>query len=339
MSPSDWPQADPALERAYRRLLHAYPRSFRNRHGAEIVTTLLEMAEPGRRHPTAIESWHLLAAGTRQRFRLPAGRPLAWLAAVLALLAGGALGAAGGSWAAEQTLAPLPSAAQGREVLGLVTGRAARLEMDEFSGAPVGGTALSGSADVWHAAWDPQPAADRLTAHGWQVGPLTATDRMQVPISGPEIGFDAVRDGLRLTVNGESDVVRARIEVADNGLLRPAAYAGLLAGALAGWLVTASVLRRRSWAANATAALALAMWFAPVWTIYQAVLEVMPPHAVLRPSFSWTLGPAWLSPLLVQAGHTAGAGLVAAGALLAVITVALSRSRPRPDTGDREVAL
>src|SRR5690349_5611077 len=98
MSVSDWPRAEPALERFYQRLLHAYPRAYRHRHGAEIVTTLLEMAPPGQRRPKPAEVWHLVASGLRQRFRVPAHRPLAVLAAVLALLAGGALGAAAGSW-------------------------------------------------------------------------------------------------------------------------------------------------------------------------------------------------------------------------------------------------
>jgi hypothetical protein len=36
-------------ERRYRRLLRAYPRSYRDHRGTEILTTLLEMAEDGRR--------------------------------------------------------------------------------------------------------------------------------------------------------------------------------------------------------------------------------------------------------------------------------------------------
>ena len=64
-------------ERRYRRLLWAYPRSYRDHRGAEILTTLLEMAEDGRKPGV-----HLVLAGLRQRFRLPARRPLAWVAAL-----------------------------------------------------------------------------------------------------------------------------------------------------------------------------------------------------------------------------------------------------------------
>src|ERR1700712_2359521 len=82
-------------EARYQRLLWAYPRAYRSRHGAEMVTTLLEMAEAGGGRGQAA---HLVLCGLRQRFRLPAGRPLAWLGAVLAAVVLGAFGAAGGTW-------------------------------------------------------------------------------------------------------------------------------------------------------------------------------------------------------------------------------------------------
>jgi hypothetical protein len=43
---SDWPAGDPRLERHYRRLLLAHSGRYRRHHGTEIVTTLMEMAEP-----------------------------------------------------------------------------------------------------------------------------------------------------------------------------------------------------------------------------------------------------------------------------------------------------
>ena len=56
---------------SYRRLLWAYPRAYRQRHGAEIVTTLLDLAEAGRRPGLGLRA-HLVLCGLRQRFRLPA---------------------------------------------------------------------------------------------------------------------------------------------------------------------------------------------------------------------------------------------------------------------------
>jgi hypothetical protein len=106
-----WPTVDERLVRHYRRLLLAYPGNYRRRYGMEMVTTLLEMAEPGRSRPSASEAWHLLASGVRQRFRLPAARPAVVATAVLVTVALGVIGAAGGSWLGERTFADLPSEA------------------------------------------------------------------------------------------------------------------------------------------------------------------------------------------------------------------------------------
>lgn len=66
-----WPLADERIERHYRRLLLAYPGSCRRQHGTEIVTTLLEMAGPGRRRPAAGEA---TSSGWATRARR-SGRP------------------------------------------------------------------------------------------------------------------------------------------------------------------------------------------------------------------------------------------------------------------------
>src|SRR5262245_26491830 len=95
-------------ERRFRRLLWAYPGDYRRRHGAEIVTTLLEMAEAGQSRLSVGPALHLVACGIRQRFRLPR-RPFPVLAAVLAAVALGALGAVSGTWLGWQTAAPVPS--------------------------------------------------------------------------------------------------------------------------------------------------------------------------------------------------------------------------------------
>ena len=47
-------------ERRYRRLLLAYPGGYRRRHGDEIITTLLELAEAG---GGRWQGWQLLAGG------------------------------------------------------------------------------------------------------------------------------------------------------------------------------------------------------------------------------------------------------------------------------------
>ncbi len=92
-------------ERRFRRLLRAYPRAYRDSHGAEILTTLLDLAEAGRGRPGPGQLLHLVLCGLRQRFRLPAGRPAAWMAALLAAVALGAFGSAAGTWVGWQAAA------------------------------------------------------------------------------------------------------------------------------------------------------------------------------------------------------------------------------------------
>lgn len=57
----------PPLETLYRRLLVAYPAAYRSDHEAEILTTLADAAEPGRRLPSLREACGLLVGGLRTR--------------------------------------------------------------------------------------------------------------------------------------------------------------------------------------------------------------------------------------------------------------------------------
>ena len=59
--------ADAVLERRYRRLLSAYPRDYRRTRGEELVSTLLDGAEPGRSTPTRAEVVDVVGHGLRQR--------------------------------------------------------------------------------------------------------------------------------------------------------------------------------------------------------------------------------------------------------------------------------
>jgi hypothetical protein len=58
------------LERAYRRLLHAYPAAYRQKYEDEIVETLVTAAGPGRRRPTVPEAVDLVGGGLRSRLGL-----------------------------------------------------------------------------------------------------------------------------------------------------------------------------------------------------------------------------------------------------------------------------
>lgn len=58
-----------ALERRYRRLLSAYPDSYRSERGDEIVTTLLDMSAPDRRWPASREIAAILVGAVRTHAR------------------------------------------------------------------------------------------------------------------------------------------------------------------------------------------------------------------------------------------------------------------------------
>ncbi len=67
-------QSTPAssLERGYRRLIRAYPRSYRERRGEEMLATLLESAVSGRTRPTRRDAAELLAGAMRERLGIHA---------------------------------------------------------------------------------------------------------------------------------------------------------------------------------------------------------------------------------------------------------------------------
>lgn len=76
------------LERQYRILLLAYPPDHRARHEQEIVTTLLDVAAPGQRHPRIREATAIVGAGLACRLQdgteIGAGLRLAGLVALAA---------------------------------------------------------------------------------------------------------------------------------------------------------------------------------------------------------------------------------------------------------------
>jgi hypothetical protein len=337
-----WPRADPRLERTYQRLLLAYPGRYRRRHGAEIVTTLLEMAPPDQHRPDRAEAWHLLASGLRQRFRLPTGRPLAWVAAVLITLITGAFGAAAGSWAGEQTFAALPEpAALAERVTG--TGGGTTLRHDGSSWSTTGlytGTEVPGT-------WQIEPARERLRADGWQVSEVTPLDgtaarfdpdtgvTTEIPMRNSQ--FQAHKDGVTVSVRAFLIADRGTVDTDTWARPTPAFLSLIIAGTgiglLAGWLLAAAGayrlhrarLARPAAALTALAVLTLAL---PAVALYGNVMRafryagdlgpVFTVHSALDPGDYYPFGPPWQ----VLALTIAGALLAAAAALIA---------RPGPD--------
>jgi hypothetical protein len=79
-----------ALERAYRRILAWYPRSFRVGSEDEILTVLLATAAQGQTRVGLAEAWDLIRGAVRMRLWPAAPRPRTVRAAVRLMLAGAA---------------------------------------------------------------------------------------------------------------------------------------------------------------------------------------------------------------------------------------------------------
>jgi hypothetical protein len=287
----------------YRRLLWAYPGHYRRRHGDEIVTTMLDLAESGHGRPGLGQKVNLVVCGLRQRFRLPTGRPLAAITAVLAAVALGALGTAGGTWLGWQTAAAIPS---DHELRTLTT---------EMSGiGPVGvalhpwKTEMQGPAVSTRATGDDVPySAERvrtgLTSAGWRITTFTETagttavsftadPTTQIPER--DIYFAATKGDLALV--GNSSILVGGVEHgfdqdADLGMdvwvretagVRPLTIAGLVLGMLAGWLITAALAYRigqssqaRRAGASALAAVAVVVAAVPAVNFYRGLYLVL----------------------------------------------------------------
>jgi hypothetical protein len=317
-----------------RLLLRAYPRAYR----AEILTTMLDA---GSDRPGFGDALHLVACGLRQRFRLPR-RPRPVFAALLAAVMLGAFGAVTGTWLGWQTAASAPTPA----AAGALTSAAAGLPHPSIEtwrtamGGPGVDSTISGQG-----AYDPSRIRTALTADGWHITRFaTTTGRVVVgPLTNPwtttpvhESQFKATRAGLTLT----GDSVRADAAHADlNGLslnitadpdaaIRPVTIAGLVVGALLGWLVTAALTYRRPprrWPASVLTAVALAAAVLPAVVAYGRTYKVMVYDTHAPNQYVADIPTDHISPVL-----TVAALLLT---VLAVVgaSVAFRRSVPRPE--------
>lgn len=293
------------LELRYRRLLWAYPRAYRNHRGAEIVTTLLEMAESGRARPTRRQAWHLIVCGLQERFRLPARRPLAWLGALLAAVILGAFGAAGATWLGWQTAASVPSDHELRALNAAMSGMPAPAAVYHNVSAMKGPGSTAASEGISN--YDADRVRSALTSAGWQItslqerdgaiGVMTGTDAdsdtglpgVRVPTR--FIDYTATRGGLKLSGGGFVTTGGADLGLAgqanyatdvwprEPAAVRPLTVVGLIVGALAGWLVAAAFAQRlrggRRLLATASGAVTLAALAVPAYAHYRDAYQVM----------------------------------------------------------------
>ncbi|GAA0573675.1 hypothetical protein GCM10010172_67860 [Paractinoplanes ferrugineus] len=274
------------IERRYRRLLLAYPRYYREHRGAEILTTVLEMAEDGHRPGP-----HLVLAGLRQRFKLPARSPLAWVAALLAAAVLGGFGAAAGTWIAWRTAAAVPSDQQVQALNAALTGMPGEAPLFPETSGQQGPSVLvlTDGAREWSAA----RVRDALTGAGWRIASFRESEARTQPREDTNASFPttfgywaATSGGLRM--NGSAEVIagkpfedggyyaatyRLTVWPVEPAVLRPLTVAGIVAGLLAGWLLVAALARRRL--ATALAAVGLAVATAPAYRFYREAHDVL----------------------------------------------------------------
>ncbi|AGZ40600.1 hypothetical protein [Actinoplanes friuliensis] len=316
-------------------LLAAYPARLRRRHGAELITTMAEVAGPA--GPTRAERRHFVLDGLRERFRLPPQRPLAVVAAVLALLIGGALGAAAGSWAGMWAYPTVPA-------LGPIAARALGSDAT-MEARPAQLRLWSDTLGTLGPGVDPVEAVgrarERLSAAGWQ------TDAVEV--SGGTDGIHFRRAEFRAEKSGVGLELTAYYD--DSSLVqlgawsqRPPVYAplvlgGMALGLLAGWLSAAALAYRisgahRRRASAVTAGAGLALLLLPAGSLYLSLVRYLPQgrdagvtdlvHRALAASpisaqaDSLNLGLSWTdSPYLNKVLVIAGLAAVLAAAILA----------------------
>ncbi len=248
------------LERWYQRLLWGYPRSYRQAHGDEILATLMDTAEPGRRRPTRADVVDLARGALRQRFRLPMGiAPV--VAAVLAALILGAIGAASGSWLAWQTAAGLPSNGAARQLGAIVVGEPRTANtVNRNDGRREIWPSVNVFYDPHDSDWTLASAQARMRTAGWMPGRVQQTTggafARGKPLDSIHQVFEATRDGQILrgytttitTPGHENVIVHIRISPGEPGWAPVAVAVGWLVGAVLGWLLTAWAtyrLRRR----------------------------------------------------------------------------------------------
>lgn len=331
------------LERWYRLLLRAYPIRYRRAHGDEIVATLMDTAQPGRRRPARADVADLMRGAVRQWFRLPIGLP-AIVAAVLTAAVLGALGAAGGSWLAWQTTADLPSNAEAVQIAQTVTGGplpgAYVNRFDPLQARPPAIYVFGGpkSSD-----WTLEAAQGRLRSDGWILG-LAETSTFvayegEEPLNAVAYTFEATRGGHTVTVDAHT--IRTRnIGTSVSTEVRPTAsrwepaaiVLGWLVGAVIGWLLTGWAgyrLRRRGLprrlAVLALGITALGLAARPAIYLYEALGHL----ATTEPELHG-MAPVYYRLVIDPSAELVVATLVSGLAILVLAATA----RPRPTRRD-----
>ncbi|MET8548937.1 hypothetical protein [Micromonospora zamorensis] len=244
----------PDLERSYRRLLRAYPGFYRRERGLEILTTLLDAAEPGQVRPSRGEAAHLLANGLRYRFvpptwigRLATGLVTIWAAVVLS--GAGALAVWGFANPEVPNLAAFSDELAGRPASfvydlpgdNLLDMAYAYRTAGEFQGFADEGwdgrpPAPMGQTRVYEQVSErPTILADSyqsLTSTGWRTGALNQGGvSSHADVASPTEVLWAYKDGMLLRVSGHDRQAGVTVSA------YPIEPSGVLVGAVAGFAI------------------------------------------------------------------------------------------------------
>jgi hypothetical protein len=337
------------LERWYRWLLWAYPAGYRRAHGEEILATLMDSAKPGRRRPARADVADLARGAVRQWFRLPVGLSAA-VAAVLAAVVLGAVGAGAGSWLAWQTN-ELPSDTETLQTTETVAGAPlTATHVDRHDGrdrrllarGEFGSRAFVSPEQVFPN-WTIEAAQARLQADGWTLGRVTKSDsagsyrgRDSDPYQGAVIQtLEGTRGGHTIHIWAHTDftpdpaVAGTHLDTAirtDARSWEPAAWLlGWLVGAVTGWLLTGWAtyrLRRQTLPRRLTA---LTLWLTalglaahPTIRLYDTLItHAFTDAGEYPPPYYWVVAP----PTAELVGGTLTAGL-------AILVLAATARKP-----------
>jgi hypothetical protein len=354
------PDTDP-LPRRYRRILWAYPNWYRRERGQEILTTLLDAARPGQRHPSRHDVLDILARAALCRLRPPRGISCWIVTVTVALLAAaaampaatnGALVATFGSAPSEQQAIAIAEAAMAEPPHNLpgptfrcpdYCNHQWRSDGDQvvvFDDSPWRNTGVDHTSVVyWTTPTDVIDAArHRLIADDW-----TIDDRqypsgaiMSGPQGPPSDGFTAYRGHLALHVHRSGYpplMLTLEPRLPSSFTLDTGSLAAAAAGLVGAWLLTSWVQHRYRRHGPAQRRLIQLFGLLPVWMIGAATVV----------GFAWA-APVDITPssmlsaiMVFRLLGIHGAAIIALGvtisAALAVLLAALPMRAAHPTAG------
>jgi hypothetical protein len=331
------------LERAYRRLLFAYPAYYRRRRGEEMLATLLDCAPAGRIRPTVREAVVLIGAGLRCRMHLRRG-PATAVAAVLAAVIGVIVTGTAGAWLAWHVAAPpLPDPQQAAAIAWTAVPQEPSGQVRfPFLFGEEGADYSAGSVQFTypgHPGPDASPlvvqARQRLEAAGWSIGALEFTPPPQFDGATVTTGltsFVGHRGEVQIVVEDAGRTATVRLARAEPAAVPWCTVVGALLGGLIGWQLAAIVSRRLAHRPAGARAAVIVLSAVAFTTLLPSCLYALPPF--IRGYLSeGQPEPPWGGLALPFLRDLVAFGAISALAVVVVALAAGSTGRDRPMVG------